>query len=818
MNLLAPYGWIKEFVSTRLSPEEFAARLSLSGPSVERIHWPGRGLEKMMVGEVIRVSQHPLADRLRIAETRVGKQILQIVCGGSNLKEGMKVAVALVGSRLRWHGQGDLVELQPAEIRGVKSEGMISAANEIGLFEYFPSSEGEILDLSFLNAAAGTPLAKALELEEAIFDVEVTTNRPDAFSMVGLGREAAAILGAPFLWREEKRKEKTSSIEKRKELRIDIAIAAPKLCHRYQAAVVDGVTVEPSPWWMRQRLIAAGLRPVSNIVDITNYVMLELGQPMHAFDADRLMKGENRKQKTENSWEMVVRMAEAGEKLKALDGNTYELDLSMLVIADAKRPIAVAGVMGGENTGVGRETKRVIFESAAFDPVSVRRTSRALRLSSDSSLRFEKGLSPEATAAALRRGVELAETIAGGRRASPDFDRRSSPYRPRVLAWNPEESRRLIGLSLPTARMKLLLGSLGFSARGSGKNFRVTVPYWRDRDIESGRDFTEEIARLHGYHKLPSVIPSGSLPARATEEHLRQEDQIKDALSGAGLTEVYAYSFCNPELLTKILWPEPEPLRLQNPLTQDFAVMRTTLVGSLLEMVAANQNLQSEGAIFEVANVYLPRLNDLPLEVPMVAAALWGASPQGQLFRQARGLLQFLNQRFRSSMAVAPARRKIGTEPSLMHPGRAAVLCAGDREIGLLGEIHPAILASFGLTSAVAIFQFNLEDFMAATAGPTLAPLSLFPPVRRDISLMTPRKTTYEELTKVMRKASALLTDFELFDEYEGQGIAEGKKSLAFHLTFADPSRTLTREEVDDAFRHLVEALQNQLKVEARLQ
>lgn len=807
MNILASYNWIKEYVKTKLPPEEFAARLSLSGPAIERIHAQGENLENIVVGEVLKVKTHPNADKLRIVETKIRSRLATIVCGGTNLREGMLVAVALPGARVRWHGDGELVELKPTEIRGVKSDGMICAANEIGLFDYFPHTDREIMDITTILHSmvveVGMPMRQALGLDDVVFDIEVTTNRPDAFSMVGLAREAGAILGAPFVWRPTPHPRPLPQGERGG---LSITIEAPKLCGRYQAAVMKNVQVKPSPWWMQRRLIAAGIRPISNIVDITNYVMLELGQPLHAFDSDKL-KMENRKLK------IIVRQAEKGEKLKALDGNTYALDSSMLVIADAARPIAIAGVMGGEDTGITKDTTTIIFESATFDPVSVRRTARSLDLHSDSSLRFEKGLSTEGTTAALARAVELAQQIAGAELASPLLDRRNASYRHITLPWNPAQSEKLIGVKLGVPRMKKIFESLGFSVRKKGKEYTVTVPPWRDHDIESSHDFAEEIARIHGYHKLPSHIPKGELPLPSEPNELRWEDELCDAFRGAGFTEVYSYSFVSEELLKKALIETPI-LKVQNPLTSDFAVMRPSLIPSHLEIAAANETEFPEHAIFEVTNVYIPRDGDLPHEILMAGGALWGESPAGELLSRAKGMIEAI-ARQRHITIELHADDGV-SEIALGHPGRRGAIVVDGHNVGVVGEIHPAILERFGIKHRVAIFSFDVNAFCGASHGLRYEPIPAFPPARRDISFIVSRKITFEVVRHTLHHASPLLRDAELFDVYEGKGIAEGKKSIALHLTFSDPSRTLTGDEIDTAFTRITKELESRLHAEIR--
>ncbi|MFH1193580.1 MAG: phenylalanine--tRNA ligase subunit beta [bacterium] len=506
MNILVSYNWLKEYLKTGLSPEEFASRVSLSGPSVERINYQeGADLDKIVVGKILNITKHPNADKLRLVEVDLGKKKVTVVCGGSNLQGGMKVAVALSGAKVKWHGEGELVELKPTEIRGVKSEGMICAAEEIGLGEQFPKKdEKEILDLSDLGAKPGALLAEALNLKDAIFDIEVTSNRPDMMSVVGIAREAGTILKSSFTMPKiAPLKGKDNGIS------LKIKNDEPELCLRYQAVVIEGVKVAPSPWWLKQKLASAGTRSINNIVDITNLVLWEMGQPLHAFDYEKLAGGSERSRREVS---IVVRRAKKGEKIKALDGVEYKLAENYLLIADGKKPVAIAGVMGGELSGVTNGTKTIVLEAASFEPVSVRRTSRALNLRSESSNLFEKGLSTEATTAALARAAELVAQLAGGKIASKIFDLRSKEYKPRTVALSAEKANKIMGVELETEEMADILSRLGFSVSVKGGEIKAKAPYWREGDIAIEEDLIEEIARVYGYHRLPSVLPSGYPP------------------------------------------------------------------------------------------------------------------------------------------------------------------------------------------------------------------------------------------------------------------------------------------------------------------
>ncbi len=805
MNILASYNWLKEYVSVKASPEEMARRVSLSGPGFERSYPQAPPFENMVVGVIETVKPHPNADRLRIAVTDVGDRKLEIVCGGSNLSEGMKVVVALEGATVRWHGEGDPIVLKPAEVRGVKSEAMICAASEIGLGEAFPHSANEIMDLSWCKAKAGTRLAKALDLDDTVFDIEVTTNRPDAFCMVGLAREIAAIMEGDFTWKEAVMPSLPKSAEP---LPLEVKVEEPQLCTRYQAVVMDGIEIGPSPWWMKNRLRMSGIRPINNVVDITNYVMLELGQPMHAFDYDRL-KGPA----------IIVRRAKDGERIRLLDETVQELDKERLVIADAERAVAVAGVMGGEDSGVTDATTRIVFEAATFDPVSVRRTWRALNVQTDSSLRFEKGLPEDLTQAALARAVELCQKVACGKVAGKVHDERSVKPKKVRFAFRPERAEALIGVKIPASRMVKILKSLGFGVikkptikRGK-PIYDVEVPYWRVRDIESERDFAEEVARIYGYENLPSVLPGGRLPVRPVDPVLSAEDDAKRFFWAAGLTEMINYSFVSRRMLERAKFDPAICPRLENPLTSDFEFMRPSLIPGTLSVIADNEGLFQSGDVFEVSNIYIADDQGLPEERASVLVASYGPWSDDRLFRKVKGFLDAY-----LAHAARPVRfSRITPGPGLWHPGRAVDIYVGDTAIGTMGELHPAILESFGIDGHVCTAEFDLSVLVGSEPEKrSYEPIPQFPPARRDLAFVVPDPVEYAKVEEAMSGASDLLAQIELFDVYRDRRIGEGNKSFAVHLSFQHPERTLTAEEVDKEIEAVMGALKEAVGAELR--
>jgi len=696
------------------------------------------------------------------------------------------VAVALVGARVRWHGQGELVTLEPATIRGVASEGMICASSEIGLADRFPTKdEKEIVDLTSFGYKPGAPLAKALGLNDCVYDIEVTSNRPDALGIVGLAREAAAATGGVFLWKESVLKAKSSKLKALK-----VSIQSKKTCSRYQAAVIEGVTVGSSPVWMQDRLRSAGLRPINAVVDITNYVMLELGQPMHAFD-EAMVPGR------------IVKVREAvdGEKLLALDGKEYALKPGMMVIANATSPIAIAGIMGGEGSGVTGATKNIVLEAACFDSTSVRRTGRALNLRSDAAMRFEKNVPQGLTAPALARAVELVLALCGGKlvASADEIVKRESAPRVSIAARSLCEK---IGIDIAPAVVKKYLTALGFSVTANASKIAVKVPYWRVGDVAIAEDLVEEVARLYGYHKLPSVIPPG-VSGEAPDPVFDIERRVRESLAGAGCADMMSVSLVGAEALKQAGEGETPVARIANPLTNDLEFLRPSHRARLLEAVRINEKNFNAGSGFEIGNVFTPAVDadELPVETLGLGVVVWGRSlsggvgrDQGEIFYSAKGLLE----RMALALHINITFGKDFPKNDFWHPGRSVSVHLGDAVIGTLGELTPDARAKAGVESRVALALVDVAELVkAAKPSADYREPSAYPPILRDIAFIVPRKTEHEFIIAAVRAVDPLIVAVELFDHYEGKGIEEGKKNLAYHFTYQSTARTLVADEVD---------------------
>jgi len=769
MQILASYNWIKEYLDTNLSPEEFAALTTASGNSVEVTDYVAKRFEKIVVGDVLELAVHPDADKLQVAKVDIGKKKVEIVCGGENLTVGQKVVVGLPGSKVRWHGEGDWVELSERPVRGVASYGMICAAEEIG-FEKLPQGEKDIWDISaHTDAKAGTPVVEALELDDVVFDIEVTSNRPDCKSVIGQAREGAAVTEDTFTWE--------SQVPQGAEGKLDVTVKDNILCPRYTAVLIENVKVGPSPWWVQKKLLLAGFKPINNLVDITNLVLHEYGQPLHTFDADKLDGGK-----------IVVRQAKEGEAFVALDESEHELSSGMLVIADAKKPVAIAGVMGGLETGTTEETTRVVIECAAFEPVSVRRTARALNLYSDSQLLFEKGLSTEALGPALARAIELIQELAGGQVTSEVVDIGKEDYQPLSFPFDHEVVNRLMGIDMPKEQQVGILQRLGFEVRET----EVTVPYWRDHDIEASVDFVEEIARVYGYDKFPSILPEGRLPKSHEDRGLVWQRRVKELLAGAGFSEAYSYSLVSAKQLENYGIDLSTAVKMRNPLSVDQEYMRTSLVPSMLTSVVENQVRFPSADLFELAPVYQVKKGDVADQTLALTVACYGKRGD-ELFYRAKGALERLMGQMSLNFTLVR-----DTDGSKWHLGRSALIQTDGKNVGVMGQISESVRGAFGIDVDAVVVDLDFEALLPLmTVNKVFTPVPLFPSVKRDLAFSAADRTEFASIETAINKASELLDSVELFDVYRGKGVEEGHKSMAVHMSFRAADRTLESAEVD---------------------
>ncbi len=778
--------WLNDFVKIDASDKEFAEAITISGSKVESFKKEGEDLKNIVVGRVDSLKKHPDSDHLWICSINVGKdENLQIVTGAQNLKEGDIVPVALDGSVV--HGGK---EIKTGKLRGVESCGMLCSLGELGLTVHdFPYAiENGIFVLGDdCDRSLGTPIQEAIGLDDTITEFEITSNRPDCLSIIGLAREAAATYKLPMNKHVPVVKTSGGDVNELLSVRID----NPERCYRYCGAVVKNVRVKPSPRWMRERLRACGVRAINNIVDITNYVMLEYGQPMHAFDL-RFLKDSS----------VIVRTAKNGEKITTLDGVERELNDSMLVIADTEKPVAVAGVMGGEYSGIMDDTNTIVFESACFNGPTTRLTAKALGMRTEASGRYEKELDPQNCMPALMRALELVEELNAGDVVSGIVDCDHSDKTPRTLPFDWEWVNRFIGIDCGKEEQKRILEAIDFKV----ENDTIIIPSFRN-DIIGKADISEEIARFYGYANIPNRPLGGVANGKLTETQ-QLERLINDTLIGCGLTEVSTYSFMSPKAYDKICLPKDSQLResivISNPLGEDSSIMRTTAIPSLLEVLSRNYNNRNlDAKIYELAMQYLPRgTEELPIEKQSVSIGMYGLTIN---FFTLKGVVEELLYKCGiDEYDIEPV-----TDNPTFHPGRTAKILVDGEEIGILGEIHPTVQANYaiGARTYVAEIDFNSIEAKGNTKR-TYKPLPKFPASNRDLAFVCSRDIPVLMLERLIKNAiGKTLENITLFDVYTGAQIAENMKSVAFNIRMRSPERTLTDEEADAAMKRAIKAL-----------
>jgi phenylalanyl-tRNA synthetase beta chain len=785
-----PVTWLRSYCDPDLSTEAIAERLDLTGTELERIERVGVGdTANFVVGRVLSAEKHPDADRLTVCEVDDGSGAPRtIVCGAPNVSAGQTVAVARPGAVMP-----DGTELGEAELRGVRSSGMILAEDEVGLG---PDHDGIMVLPDGL--APGAPLQDALPIADEVLELEITPNRPDCLAVYGVAREVHAATGAPLAddptgQDAEPAEGATPAAE-----RMTVEIADPDICLRFTARVFDDVTIGPSPEWLKQRLSAAGQRPISNVVDITNYVMLCTGQPLHAFDMDRVRGGR-----------IVVRRAEPGERMTTLDDVEREFDPDMALVCDAEGPSGIAGVMGGQISEVSEGTTRVLMEAATWVGPNILKTSKKLGLRSEASTRFEKQLHPEQAIGAQRLAARLMVELCGARMAPGTIDAYPEPLEPRAVALRMARLERLLGEAIPREEVVAILDTLGFSTE-TREVLKATVPPWRASDVLREADLIEEVARIHGLDRLPTTLPARERAVGRLTPPQRLRRRLEDALRDRGLHEVVAWSFTSSHSLGLLRLGDEPTLELANPLSEDQSVMRPLLLPGLLDAARHNAAHGAVGlARFESGHTYRPaggldapdgsprgatpatERHHLGLLLTPGAPPAWRSAAPPADFYAAKGLVEALGAAARLDLQVSPATRPF------LHPGRSAAVTAGDRELGWIGELHPRVAQAWDLEGAAAV---ELDaDALAEEAQRNVAfrDVTSFPAVLQDIAVVVPADVSAADVRAVVREGGGeLLASAEVFDVYTGEQAGEGNRSLALRLEFRAPDRTLTDAEV----------------------
>ena len=823
-------NWLKTYIDFEFSPSELADRLTMLGIEVEAIKELGTGLEGVVVGKINAVGPHPNADKLVLCQVDVGEaEELQIVCGAPNVREGMLAPVATIGATLPIG-----LKIKSAKLRGEVSQGMLCSEKELGLSE----DAAGLMELH-TDISPGTSLVAALGLDDVMFELEITPNRPDCLSLIGVAREVRAETGNPLKLPDAGLKESETDIRGLTSVTID----ALDLCPRYAARVIQGVKVGESPAWLQRRLESVGIGVINNIVDVTNFVLMEYGQPLHAFDYHKL---------TENR--IVVRCAAAGEQLTTLDEVDRELTADMLVIADAEKPVALAGIMGGYDSEITETTCDVLLESAYFNPSSIRATAKALGMNTEASYRFERGADPGVVLAALDRAAQLIAELAGGTVCKGTVDVYPGEKPLTQIKLRPDRVNFVLGTELEATEIEQILGRLGFDVKSSrhtpsvintAEIYQVTVPTFRS-DVTREIDLIEEIARVYGYDNIPTTLPKGDIPVPAPNPKVEVRRRIKHFLLAAGMMEAINYSFCDPNCFEKIRLPPDSPLRetlqLRNPLSPEMSVLRTTLVPGLLENTQHNRNHQINTiALFEIGSVFVrdgdqsapligkdnhqsaPLIRGVkgfkePERVAGVLAGQIGDGVYGNLYRapdffDIKGLVEGMLE-----VCGITEYTLQKTDVPTFHPGRNAAVLLADTQVGTFGEAHPEVLENYDLPYKAYLFEFDLEALVsAAVFAKRFEPISIYPKVERDLAIVVDKAVLSEmPIERIYTTGGEWVESVRLFDVYEGEQVPEGKKSLAYTIIYHSAAETLTDKAVNALHERVVEHLHQELGAELR--
>ena len=790
--MLLSRKWLNEFVPVDVDDRTFAEDMTLSGSKVEITEIEGEEISNVVVGRVVEIKRHENSDHMWICQVDVGEEApIQIVTGAQNVSQGDLVPVAKHNSTLPGG-----VKITKGKLRGEKSNGMLCSYKELGMTDNdWPYSvvDGIFLlnsdpDLKAKDLKPGDDIRTAIGLDDHLVEFEITPNRPDCLSVIGLAREAAVTYGKTMAQHEPV--VKGGGIGNLTEL-LDVETPATDLCPRYTARMVRNVKIGPSPKWMRDRLRASGVRPINNIVDITNYVMLEYGQPMHAFDYRYV-----------NGGKIVVRRAEDGETLTTLDGNVRQLNSSMLVIADEHRAVGLAGIMGGENSEIVEDTVDVVFESANFNGTSIRRTALALGMRTEASAKFEKGLDILNTLPAVNRACELVEMLGAGEVLDGTIDILNFVPQPKQLKLRADKINALLGTDIDAAEMCRILQELGFGVDGD----IITVPSWRG-DVEHYSDLAEEVARFYGYNQIPTTAMTGVTTRGGYSPEQMLERSLGTVCRSLGYDEIITYSFISPTYYDKIRLSEDSPLRksmkIMNPLGEDTSIMRTTVMPSMLEILTRNYNYRNKEAhLYELGRTYFEREDGMADEPKHLSLGVYGSE---ESFFTLKGAVETILDSIRAEDVTYVAEK---SDPSY-HPGRCAKVYVNGQEVGTLGQIHPLVAANYGVDAELYYADLKFDALFASRgADPEYQPLPKFPAVTRDIAVLVDKAVTVGAMeSSIQAAAKGLLKDVTLFDIYEGAKLPTGKKSVAFNLVLRADDRSLTAQEADDEVNLVLERL-----------
>lgn len=804
--------WLKDYIDFTETPEQLADKLTMAGIPVENVVDPGEGLEKVVTGRIEKLEPHQNSDHLQICTMNVGlAENIIIVTGAQNVEEGQVVPVAMVGAHLP-----NGMKISKGKLRGVASNGMLCSAQELKLdLEKLPEEQKTGIFILPSDTPVGIPAKDVLGLNDVVLEFELTANRADCFSVFGLVREIAAITGNKPHFPEIKVNEDDNT--KLNDI-FSVEIADPDLCSRFSTRMLKNVKIGPSPEWMQQRLEGAGIRSINNVVDVTNFVMIELGHPMHAYDYDKI-----------TGKKLIARRAIEGEELHTLDDTSRKAKGEMLVIADSEKAAGLAGIMGGFETEITDTTTTVVLESADFYGPCIRRTARACGLSSEASGRFERGVDSETTIKALDRAAQLLQEMGACTVCEGIVDVYPNPKQANYVTFTPEQINNHLGTNIAKDVMLNIITSVGFDVtKDENDEITVKVPSWRN-DVTCMADISEEIARLHGFDKIKSTLPNGVSMQGTQSAKQTFIDKVKASLSSQGLYETISFALTNEETFNKLNIPQDSPLRravpIMNPLSDEYPLVRTTLLSSIFDNLARNLARKNDDvALFEVGSVFFPKalpVTELPDEVVKIAGAItgrrnaqgWNQTNDMVDFYDAKGIIEELLANLRVTRYTVEA----GTHYA-MHPGKTALFKKGRDVIATVGEVHPAVLSAYGITKPVYIFELDATTVMKYMAKDLkYKALPKYPATSRDLAMLVDVDVNAADIEKAMTKAAGQnLTQITLFDVYTGKQVEEGKKSLAFSLTFQSNDKTLTDAEIDPAIEKIVAKLQKDFNANLR--
>ncbi len=793
-------SWIKRYVpDLDVTAQEYTDAMTLSGTKVEGYERLDADLENIVIGQIEKIEKHPDADKLIVCQVNVGKEVIQIVTGAPNVKEGDKIPVVLPGGRVAGSHDGKKtpggVQIKAGKLRGVDSYGMMCSIEELGSTrEMYPEAPEYGIYIFPEDAVVGESAIKALGLDDVIFEYEITSNRVDCYSVLGIAREAAATFGKKFLPPQVK---VTGNQEDAHDY-VKVTVEDQKLCTRYCARVVKNVKIGPSPKWMQRCLAANGIRPINNLVDITNYVMEEYGQPMHAYDLDTIA-----------NHEIIVRRAENGEKFVTLDGQERIMDEEVLMICDGEKAVGIGGIMGGENSMITDHVQNVLFEAACFDGPNIRRSAKRIGLRTDASGKFEKGLDPNNAQAAIDRACQLMEELGAGEVVGGMVDVCCETRQPVRIPFEPEKINSLLGTDLSAEQMLKYLADVELAY--DQESNEIVVPTFR-QDVLRTADVAEEVARFYGYDNIPTTLPSGEATTGKLPFKLRIEETARDVAEYCGFSQGYCYSFESPKVFDKLLLDPEDTLRnaitILNPLGEDFSIMRTISLNGMLTSLATNYNRRNKNVrLYELGNIYLPEslpLTQLPQERMMFTLGMYG---DGDFFDMKGVVEEFLDK-------VGMDKKK-DYDPkagkNFLHPGRQALIRYEGEEIGYLGEVHPQVADNYGIGTRVYVAVLDiLQVVKFATYDRKYEGIARFPAVNRDISMVVPKDIMVGDIEKMIaQRGGKILEHYELFDIYEGDQIQAGYKSVAYSITFRSKEKTLGEAEVTGAMKKILNGLES---------